>query len=78
MYIIVATPGRIIDLIEKGIANVSKCHMLVLDEVSWMLGRGDSWSKQGFIQGGSGGTLGLLAINYMYDVIIALTATIGI
>ena len=23
---------------EKGIANVSKCHMLVLDEVSWTLG----------------------------------------
>ena len=23
---------------EKGIANVSKCHMLVLDEVSWILG----------------------------------------
>ena len=33
------------DMMEKGIANVSKSHMLVLDEVSWTLGRGDSWPK---------------------------------
>ena len=34
---IVATPGRIIDLMEKGIANVSKCQMLVLDEADKLL-----------------------------------------
>ena len=34
---IVATPGRIIDLMEKGIANVSQCHMLVLDEADKLL-----------------------------------------
>lgn len=33
VHVIVATPGRILDLIEKGIANVSKCQILVLDEV---------------------------------------------
>ena len=69
MHVVVATPGRIIDLMEKGIADVSKCHMLVLDEVSWILGRGDSWSKQRFIQGATGGTLSLgfllLPVNLM-------------
>ena len=34
---VVATPGRIIDLMEKGVANVSKCHMLVLDEADKLL-----------------------------------------
>lgn len=33
VHVIVATPGRLLDLIEKGIANVSQCQMLVLDEV---------------------------------------------
>lgn len=33
VHVIVATPGRILDLLEKRICNVSKCHMLVLDEV---------------------------------------------
>ena len=33
VHVIVATPGRIIDLMQKGIANVSQCHILVLDEV---------------------------------------------
>jgi len=37
VHVIVATPGRIIDLMEKGIANVSKCHMLVLDEADKLL-----------------------------------------
>lgn len=35
VHVIVATPGRILDLIEKGIANVSKCQILVLDEVCY-------------------------------------------
>lgn len=34
VHVIVATPGRILDLIEKGIAKVDNCLMLVLDEVS--------------------------------------------
>lgn len=34
---IVATPGRIIDLMEKRIANVSQCQMLVLDEADKLL-----------------------------------------
>lgn len=37
VHVVVATPGRIIDLMEKGVANVSKCHMLVLDEADKLL-----------------------------------------
>ena len=37
VHVIVATPGRIIDLMEKGIANVSQCRMLVLDEADKLL-----------------------------------------
>ena len=37
MHVIVATPGRIIDLMEKGIANVSQCQILVLDEADKLL-----------------------------------------
>ena len=33
VHVIVATPGRILDLMEKGVADVSKCQILVLDEV---------------------------------------------
>lgn len=33
VHVIIATPGRILDLIEKNVANVSKCQILVLDEV---------------------------------------------
>ena len=33
VHVIVATPGRLLDLIEKNIARVNKCQMLVLDEV---------------------------------------------
>lgn len=36
VHVIVATPGRLLDLIEKKIANVNSCQMLVLDEV-WEL-----------------------------------------
>lgn len=31
---IIATPGRILDLIKKGVAKVSQVQMIVLDEVS--------------------------------------------
>ena len=31
VHLVVATPGRILDLMEKQVANVSKWRMLVLD-----------------------------------------------
>ncbi|KAL5499823.1 hypothetical protein EMCRGX_G011286 [Ephydatia muelleri] len=37
VHVIVATPGRILDLMEKGIADISKCQMLVLDEADKLL-----------------------------------------
>lgn len=33
---IIATPGRILDLIKKGVAKVSQVQMIVLDEVSFL------------------------------------------
>lgn len=35
---IIATPGRILDLIKKGVAKVSQVQMIVLDEVSLLRG----------------------------------------
>merc|ERR1712227_773133 len=37
VHLIVATPGRILDLMEKQVANVSKCRMLILDEADKLL-----------------------------------------
>ena len=37
VHVIVATPGRLLDLLDKGIANASQCHMLVLDEADKLL-----------------------------------------
>ena len=37
VHIIVATPGRILDLASKGIAGLECCKMLVLDEVDKLL-----------------------------------------
>lgn len=37
MHIIVATPGRILDLASKNIAKLQNCKMLVLDEVDKLL-----------------------------------------
>jgi len=37
IHMIVATPGRILDLIRKRIANVEECKMLVLDEADKLL-----------------------------------------
>ena len=34
VHVVVATPGRILDLIERKVAVVKNCGMLVLDEVS--------------------------------------------
>jgi hypothetical protein len=32
--VVIATPGRILDLMEKKVANMDNCKILVLDEVS--------------------------------------------
>uniref|UniRef100_A0A914D5A7 RNA helicase n=1 Tax=Acrobeloides nanus TaxID=290746 RepID=A0A914D5A7_9BILA len=37
VHMIVATPGRILDLIEKGVADMSQCRMLILDEADKLL-----------------------------------------
>ena len=37
VLIIVATPGRILDLASKGVAKLQDCKMLVLDEVDKLL-----------------------------------------
>lgn len=37
MHVIVATPGRILDLASRGAANLENCKMLVLDEVDKLL-----------------------------------------
>lgn len=34
VHVIIATPGRILDLIKKGVAKVGQVQMIVLDEVS--------------------------------------------
>src|SRR4051812_32149068 len=33
VHLVIATPGRILDLMEKGVADVSHCTKLILDEV---------------------------------------------
>ena len=37
MHIVVATPGRILDLGSKNVANLESCGLLVLDEVDKLL-----------------------------------------
>ncbi len=39
--VIVATPGRLVDLMEEGECDISQVTYLVLDEVSWRLAGGD-------------------------------------
>ena len=34
VHVVIATPGRILDLIKKGVAVVDKLQMMVMDEVS--------------------------------------------
>lgn len=34
VHVIIATPGRILDLLDKSIAKVDHCRILVLDEVT--------------------------------------------
>lgn len=37
VHVIIATPGRILDLMDKDVANMSHCRMLVLDEADKLL-----------------------------------------
>jgi ATP-dependent RNA helicase DDX6/DHH1 len=37
VHVIVATPGRILDLASKNVANLDFCNLLVLDEVDKLL-----------------------------------------
>lgn len=37
VHVVIATPGRILDLSEKGIADLSNCHMMVMDEADKLL-----------------------------------------
>ncbi|CAK5034209.1 unnamed protein product [Meloidogyne enterolobii] len=37
VHLVVATPGRILDLMEKGVANVTRCKTIVLDEADKLL-----------------------------------------
>ena len=37
VHIIVATPGRILDLASRGVAKLDQCNMVVLDEVDKLL-----------------------------------------
>lgn len=40
MEIVIATPGRLIDFLEKGTTNLRRCTYLVLDEADRMLDMG--------------------------------------
>jgi ATP-dependent RNA helicase DDX6/DHH1 len=35
VHVVVATPGRILDLSQKGVAKLDKCSVCVMDEVRW-------------------------------------------
>jgi ATP-dependent RNA helicase DDX6/DHH1 len=37
VHVVIATPGRILDLMEKGVAEMDQCKMLVLDEADKLL-----------------------------------------
>ena len=37
VHLVVATPGRILDLMDKKVANVEKCRILCLDEADKLL-----------------------------------------
>lgn len=37
VHVVIATPGRILDLMDKNVANVSQCKVLVLDEADKLL-----------------------------------------
>lgn len=35
MHVVIATPGRILDLIKKGVAKVDRVQMMIMDEVTY-------------------------------------------
>jgi len=37
VHILVGTPGRVLDLVNKGVANMSECNILVMDEADKLL-----------------------------------------
>lgn len=37
VHVVIATPGRILDLIKKGVAKVERAQMIVMDEVGLTL-----------------------------------------
>lgn len=37
VHLIIATPGRLIDLAAKGVADLSQCKMFIMDEVKFLL-----------------------------------------
>jgi len=37
VHLVVATPGRILDLLNKGLIKTDNCKVLVLDEVKWQI-----------------------------------------
>jgi len=48
VHVVVATPGRILDLAQKGVAKLDKCAVCVMDEVriAGKAGRGvDGWKS---------------------------------
>ena len=37
VHVVIASPGRILDLMDKGVAKMNNCRILVLDEVRSLL-----------------------------------------
>lgn len=46
MHLVIATPGRILDLIEKGAAKVHHVQMIVLDEAGKLLSQDFVWRME--------------------------------
>nr|WCZ58324.1 DEAD-box ATP-dependent RNA helicase 8 [Paratrimastix eleionoma] len=50
VHILVATPGRVLDLASKGVANLSKCSLLIMDEADKLLAPEFKELSEGIIQ----------------------------
>lgn len=46
VHVIIATPGRILDLMEKRVAQMDRCNMLILDEVSLVFEYLRTWTMK--------------------------------